>query len=153
MHTMFLRLGWPLLHNISLSCTFFAILLYDDNNNVFHRVIVVLAETVKSQARKPKCSKGYHCSRNAYMLVYKRQVEESDSANEMEINIELPGESSLREELRRHRAWLFQYTTHGERVWNGHTNNCTPLRSIDESMGPRCLVCPTKQMTLSSFNW
>lgn len=36
-----------------------------------------LAETVKSQTRKPKCSKGYHCSRNAYMLVYKVQEEES----------------------------------------------------------------------------
>lgn len=33
------------------------------------------AETLKSQARKPKCSKGYHCSRNAYMLVYKVQDE------------------------------------------------------------------------------
>ncbi|XP_072571838.1 ubiquitin carboxyl-terminal hydrolase 48 isoform X3 [Paramormyrops kingsleyae] len=29
----------------------------------------------KSQTRKPKCSKGYHCSRNAYMLVYKQQTE------------------------------------------------------------------------------
>uniref|UniRef100_A0A9J8BHW8 Ubiquitin carboxyl-terminal hydrolase 48 n=2 Tax=Cyprinus carpio TaxID=7962 RepID=A0A9J8BHW8_CYPCA len=28
-----------------------------------------IAETAKSQTRKPKCSKGYHCSRNAYMLV------------------------------------------------------------------------------------
>ncbi|XP_061641899.1 ubiquitin carboxyl-terminal hydrolase 48 isoform X4 [Phyllopteryx taeniolatus] len=36
-----------------------------------------IAETVKSQTRKPKCSKGYHCSRNAYMLVYKIQEEES----------------------------------------------------------------------------
>ncbi|XP_042262689.1 ubiquitin carboxyl-terminal hydrolase 48 isoform X1 [Thunnus albacares] len=36
-----------------------------------------IAETVKSQTRKPKCSKGYHCSRNAYMLVYKLQEEES----------------------------------------------------------------------------
>ncbi|XP_046881720.1 ubiquitin carboxyl-terminal hydrolase 48 isoform X1 [Hypomesus transpacificus] len=35
-----------------------------------------IAETVKTQARKPKCSKGYHCSRNAYMLVYKCQEEE-----------------------------------------------------------------------------
>ncbi|XP_077582327.1 ubiquitin carboxyl-terminal hydrolase 48 isoform X1 [Stigmatopora nigra] len=35
------------------------------------------AEAVKSQTRKPKCSKGYHCSRNAYMLVYKIQEEES----------------------------------------------------------------------------
>ncbi|KAM4625621.1 ubiquitin carboxyl-terminal hydrolase 48 isoform 2-T3 [Polymixia lowei] len=35
------------------------------------------AETVKTQARKPKCSKGYHCSRNAYMLVYKVQEEEN----------------------------------------------------------------------------
>ncbi|XP_075869327.1 ubiquitin carboxyl-terminal hydrolase 48 isoform X1 [Nelusetta ayraudi] len=34
-----------------------------------------IAETLKSQARKPKCSKGYHCSRNAYMLVYKVQDE------------------------------------------------------------------------------
>uniref|UniRef100_A0A7N6B583 Ubiquitin carboxyl-terminal hydrolase 48 n=1 Tax=Anabas testudineus TaxID=64144 RepID=A0A7N6B583_ANATE len=36
-----------------------------------------IAETVKSQTRKPKCSKGYHCSRNAYMLVYKVQEEKS----------------------------------------------------------------------------
>ncbi|KAJ3602666.1 hypothetical protein NHX12_030415, partial [Muraenolepis orangiensis] len=36
-----------------------------------------IAETVKSQTRKPKCSKGYHCSRNAYMLVYKVQEEET----------------------------------------------------------------------------
>ncbi|KAM9759170.1 ubiquitin carboxyl-terminal hydrolase 48 isoform 2-T3 [Menidia menidia] len=35
-----------------------------------------IAETVKSQSRKPKCSKGYHCSRNAYMLVYKVQEDE-----------------------------------------------------------------------------
>uniref|UniRef100_A0A8C9SVL2 Ubiquitin carboxyl-terminal hydrolase 48 n=1 Tax=Scleropages formosus TaxID=113540 RepID=A0A8C9SVL2_SCLFO len=33
-----------------------------------------IADT-KSQARKPKCSKGYHCSRNAYMLVYKQWSE------------------------------------------------------------------------------
>ncbi|XP_031424419.1 ubiquitin carboxyl-terminal hydrolase 48 isoform X2 [Clupea harengus] len=38
-----------------------------------------IAETVKiSQSRKPKCSRGYHCSRNAYMLVYKRQPEQDD---------------------------------------------------------------------------
>uniref|UniRef100_A0A7N6AIF6 Ubiquitin carboxyl-terminal hydrolase 48 n=1 Tax=Anabas testudineus TaxID=64144 RepID=A0A7N6AIF6_ANATE len=36
-----------------------------------------IAETVKSQTRKPKCSKGYHCSRNAYMLVYKVQEEKT----------------------------------------------------------------------------
>nr|XP_057934890.1 ubiquitin carboxyl-terminal hydrolase 48 isoform X1 [Doryrhamphus excisus] len=36
-----------------------------------------IAETVKSQIRKPKCSKGFHCSRNAYMLVYKIQQEET----------------------------------------------------------------------------
>ncbi|RVE72864.1 hypothetical protein OJAV_G00043450 [Oryzias javanicus] len=35
-----------------------------------------IAEAVKSQSRKPKCSKGYHCSRNAYMLVYKVQADE-----------------------------------------------------------------------------
>ncbi|KAM9859708.1 ubiquitin carboxyl-terminal hydrolase 48 isoform 1-T2 [Aulostomus maculatus] len=40
-----------------------------------------IAETVKSQARKPKCSKGYHCSRNAYMLVYKLQEEESTDSS------------------------------------------------------------------------
>ncbi|XP_061075552.1 ubiquitin carboxyl-terminal hydrolase 48 isoform X2 [Conger conger] len=49
-----------------------------------------IAETVKSQTRKPKCSKGYHCSRNAYMLVYKRQVEENDTDSETEVNIEVP---------------------------------------------------------------
>lgn len=32
-----------------------------------------IAETAKSQTKKPKCSKGFHCSRNAYMLVYKLQ--------------------------------------------------------------------------------
>lgn len=47
-----------------------------------------IAETVKSQARKPKCSKGYHCSRNAYMLVYKRQVEEEGC--EKKANVEVP---------------------------------------------------------------
>ncbi|KAM9361476.1 ubiquitin carboxyl-terminal hydrolase 48 [Symphorus nematophorus] len=47
-----------------------------------------IAETVKSQTRKPKCSKGYHCSRNAYMLVYKVQEEEhSDSSR---TNVEVP---------------------------------------------------------------
>ncbi|XP_030632377.1 ubiquitin carboxyl-terminal hydrolase 48 isoform X2 [Chanos chanos] len=46
-----------------------------------------IAETVKSQTRKPKCSKGYHCSRNAYMLVYKRQVEEG---TQTETNVEIP---------------------------------------------------------------
>uniref|UniRef100_A0A8C1EPE0 Ubiquitin carboxyl-terminal hydrolase 48 n=2 Tax=Cyprinus carpio TaxID=7962 RepID=A0A8C1EPE0_CYPCA len=46
-----------------------------------------IAETAKSQTRKPKCSKGYHCSRNAYMLVYKQQMEEIDQT---ETNIEVP---------------------------------------------------------------
>uniref|UniRef100_A0A7N8Y9E3 Ubiquitin carboxyl-terminal hydrolase 48 n=1 Tax=Mastacembelus armatus TaxID=205130 RepID=A0A7N8Y9E3_9TELE len=47
-----------------------------------------IAETVKSQTRKPKCSKGYHCSRNAYMLVYKvQEVESSDSSR---TNVEVP---------------------------------------------------------------
>uniref|UniRef100_A0A673HNW0 Ubiquitin carboxyl-terminal hydrolase 48 n=1 Tax=Sinocyclocheilus rhinocerous TaxID=307959 RepID=A0A673HNW0_9TELE len=46
-----------------------------------------IAETAKSQTRKPKCSKGYHCSRNAYMLVYKRQTEEIDQT---ETNVEVP---------------------------------------------------------------
>ncbi|CAL8256701.1 unnamed protein product [Arctogadus glacialis] len=46
-----------------------------------------IAETVKSQTRKPKCSKGYHCSRNAYMLVYKVQEEESTdpTANDVQV--------------------------------------------------------------------
>ncbi|CAB1354090.1 unnamed protein product [Coregonus sp. 'balchen'] len=48
-----------------------------------------IAETVKSQTRKPKCSKGYHCSRNAYMLVYKSQGEED--TDPMETNVEVPG--------------------------------------------------------------
>ncbi|XP_054251052.1 ubiquitin carboxyl-terminal hydrolase 48 isoform X4 [Indicator indicator] len=33
-------------------------------------------EPSKSQARKPKCGKGTHCSRNAYMLVYRLQTRE-----------------------------------------------------------------------------
>lgn len=47
-----------------------------------------IAETVKSQARKPKCSKGYHCSRNAYMLVYKTQEEENSDPSCT--NVEVP---------------------------------------------------------------
>ncbi|KAM4886068.1 ubiquitin carboxyl-terminal hydrolase 48 isoform 5-T6 [Sylvia borin] len=35
-----------------------------------------LAEPSKSQTRKPKCGKGTHCSRNAYMLVYRLQARE-----------------------------------------------------------------------------
>ncbi|XP_045331999.1 ubiquitin carboxyl-terminal hydrolase 48 isoform X13 [Leopardus geoffroyi] len=34
------------------------------------------AEPSKSQTRKPKCGKGTHCSRNAYMLVYRLQTQE-----------------------------------------------------------------------------
>lgn len=46
-----------------------------------------IAETVKTpQARKPKCSRGDHSSRNAYMLVYKRQSEDG-KANETSIEI------------------------------------------------------------------
>ncbi|KAL0978076.1 hypothetical protein UPYG_G00165600 [Umbra pygmaea] len=48
-----------------------------------------IAETIKSQTRKPKCSKGYHCSRNAYMLVYKCQRDED--TDPMETNVEVPG--------------------------------------------------------------
>ncbi|XP_028855208.1 ubiquitin carboxyl-terminal hydrolase 48 isoform X1 [Denticeps clupeoides] len=47
-----------------------------------------IAETVKSsQARKPKCGKGYHCSRNAYMLVYKQQAE---GGNQTNASVEVP---------------------------------------------------------------
>lgn len=52
-------------------------------------LFLITAETVKvSQTRKPKCSRGDHCSRNAYMLVYKRQREEGDSK---ETNVDVPG--------------------------------------------------------------
>ncbi|XP_060267458.1 ubiquitin carboxyl-terminal hydrolase 48 isoform X16 [Ovis aries] len=37
------------------------------------------AEPSKSQTRKPKCGKGTHCSRNAYMLVYRLQTQERPS--------------------------------------------------------------------------
>uniref|UniRef100_A0A3Q3G0C9 Ubiquitin carboxyl-terminal hydrolase 48 n=1 Tax=Labrus bergylta TaxID=56723 RepID=A0A3Q3G0C9_9LABR len=47
-----------------------------------------IAETVKSQTRKPKCSKGYHCSRNAYMLVYK--IQEEESSETPRTNVEVP---------------------------------------------------------------
>ncbi|XP_041639436.1 ubiquitin carboxyl-terminal hydrolase 48 isoform X2 [Cheilinus undulatus] len=47
-----------------------------------------IAEAVKSQTRKPKCSKGYHCSRNAYMLVYK--VQEEESSDPPRTNVEVP---------------------------------------------------------------
>ncbi len=53
-------------------------------------LVYIAAETGKSQTRKPKCSKGYHCSRNAYMLVYKQQREEIDQT---ESNIEVPGKT------------------------------------------------------------
>ncbi|KAL4658673.1 ubiquitin carboxyl-terminal hydrolase 48 isoform X1 [Arapaima gigas] len=46
-----------------------------------------IADT-KSQTRKPKCGKGYHCSRNAYMLVYK-QWSENDT-NQREVSEEVP---------------------------------------------------------------
>ncbi|XP_075996333.1 ubiquitin carboxyl-terminal hydrolase 48 isoform X2 [Genypterus blacodes] len=47
-----------------------------------------IAETVKSQTRKPKCGKGYHCSRNAYMLVYK--VQEEENTEPTGTNVEVP---------------------------------------------------------------
>ncbi|XP_068450726.1 ubiquitin carboxyl-terminal hydrolase 48 isoform X2 [Clinocottus analis] len=47
-----------------------------------------IAETVKSQTRKPKCSKGYHCSRNAYMLVYK--IQEEENIDPSCTNVEVP---------------------------------------------------------------
>uniref|UniRef100_A0A1A8JP84 Ubiquitin carboxyl-terminal hydrolase 48 n=3 Tax=Nothobranchius TaxID=28779 RepID=A0A1A8JP84_NOTKU len=47
-----------------------------------------IGDTVKSQSRKPKCSKGYHCSRNAYMLVYKIQGEETSDPTRT--NVEVP---------------------------------------------------------------
>uniref|UniRef100_A0A672YDI8 Ubiquitin carboxyl-terminal hydrolase 48 n=1 Tax=Sphaeramia orbicularis TaxID=375764 RepID=A0A672YDI8_9TELE len=46
-----------------------------------------IAETVKSQTRKPKCGKGYHCSRNAYMLVYKVQEEESSDPSRASVEV------------------------------------------------------------------
>lgn len=48
---------------------------------------VPAAEPSKSQTRKPKCGKGTHCSRNAYMLVYRLQ------AREKSLTVEVPGES------------------------------------------------------------
>ncbi|KAJ0023448.1 hypothetical protein NQD34_003347 [Periophthalmus magnuspinnatus] len=47
-----------------------------------------IAETAKSQTKKPKCSKGYHCSRNAYMLVYRLQ--EQGSLDSTKLSIEVP---------------------------------------------------------------
>uniref|UniRef100_A0A3P9GZH0 Ubiquitin carboxyl-terminal hydrolase 48 n=1 Tax=Oryzias latipes TaxID=8090 RepID=A0A3P9GZH0_ORYLA len=54
-----------------------------------------IAEAVKSPSRKPKCSKGYHCSRNAYMLVYKVQAEEN--LDPSETSVEVPGDFCLQE--------------------------------------------------------
>uniref|UniRef100_A0A3Q3WJP0 Ubiquitin carboxyl-terminal hydrolase 48 n=1 Tax=Mola mola TaxID=94237 RepID=A0A3Q3WJP0_MOLML len=45
-------------------------------------------ETVKSQKGKPKCGKGYHCSRNAYMLVYK--VQEEERSDPSRTNVKVP---------------------------------------------------------------
>ncbi|XP_014389819.1 PREDICTED: ubiquitin carboxyl-terminal hydrolase 48 isoform X2 [Myotis brandtii] len=39
------------------------------------------AEPSKSQTRKPKCGKGTHCSRNAYMLVYRLQTQEKPNTS------------------------------------------------------------------------
>uniref|UniRef100_A0A8C3FN39 Ubiquitin carboxyl-terminal hydrolase 48 n=1 Tax=Chrysemys picta bellii TaxID=8478 RepID=A0A8C3FN39_CHRPI len=41
------------------------------------------AEPSKSQTRKPKCGKGTHCSRNAYMLVYRLQTREKSLTAEI----------------------------------------------------------------------
>lgn len=49
------------------------------------------AETVKSQTRKPKCTKGYHCSRNAYMLVYK--FHEEQSSDSCKTGVKVPGKA------------------------------------------------------------
>ncbi|XP_011473515.1 ubiquitin carboxyl-terminal hydrolase 48 isoform X1 [Oryzias latipes] len=46
-----------------------------------------IAEAVKSPSRKPKCSKGYHCSRNAYMLVYKVQADEHPDLSETSVEV------------------------------------------------------------------
>uniref|UniRef100_A0A8C0JCT9 Ubiquitin carboxyl-terminal hydrolase 48 n=1 Tax=Chelonoidis abingdonii TaxID=106734 RepID=A0A8C0JCT9_CHEAB len=40
-------------------------------------------EPSKSQTRKPKCGKGTHCSRNAYMLVYRLQTREKSLTAEV----------------------------------------------------------------------
>uniref|UniRef100_A0A674KFZ2 Ubiquitin carboxyl-terminal hydrolase 48 n=1 Tax=Terrapene triunguis TaxID=2587831 RepID=A0A674KFZ2_9SAUR len=40
-------------------------------------------EPSKSQTRKPKCGKGTHCSRNAYMLVYRLQTREKSLTAEI----------------------------------------------------------------------
>lgn len=47
------------------------------------------AEPSKSQTRKPKCGKGTHCSRNAYMLVYRLQTREKS------LTVEVPGKGAL----------------------------------------------------------
>uniref|UniRef100_A0AAY5JZY7 Ubiquitin carboxyl-terminal hydrolase 48 n=1 Tax=Esox lucius TaxID=8010 RepID=A0AAY5JZY7_ESOLU len=67
-----------------------------------------IAETVKSQTRKPKCSKGYHCSRNAYMLVYKCQRDED--ADPMDTNVEVPGflERLVERDNRKFEEWCLE---------------------------------------------
>ncbi|XP_066462363.1 ubiquitin carboxyl-terminal hydrolase 48 isoform X3 [Eleutherodactylus coqui] len=40
-----------------------------------------LAEPSKAAARKPKCAKGIHCSRNAYMLVYRLKIEKMENVD------------------------------------------------------------------------
>ncbi|MED6236539.1 Ubiquitin carboxyl-terminal hydrolase 48 [Ataeniobius toweri] len=46
-----------------------------------------IADTGKTLSRKPKCSKGYHCSRNAYMLVYKVQEEKSSDLSRTNVKV------------------------------------------------------------------
>ncbi|XP_006008902.1 ubiquitin carboxyl-terminal hydrolase 48 isoform X2 [Latimeria chalumnae] len=59
-----------------------------------------IAEPSKSQTRKPKCGKGTHCSRNAYMLVYRQQ---EDVEEQKQADIQIPAFLQRLVELDNHR--------------------------------------------------
>ncbi|XP_007518887.1 ubiquitin carboxyl-terminal hydrolase 48-like [Erinaceus europaeus] len=64
-------------------------------------------ETSKSMPRKPKCAKGTHCSRNAYMLVYKRQTQEKPS-----IPVQMPAflQELVDRDNSKFEEWCFEMT-------------------------------------------
>ncbi|PIO14055.1 hypothetical protein AB205_0092120, partial [Aquarana catesbeiana] len=62
-------------------------------------------EPSKAIARKPKCAKGFHCSRNAYMLVYRLKTEEKP-----DVEFEVPDEKYEFVPLEWLQKWLDEST-------------------------------------------
>ncbi|MGH0149246.1 UNVERIFIED_CONTAM: hypothetical protein FKN15_055223 [Acipenser sinensis] len=98
-----------------------------------------IAEPSKSQTRKPKCSKGFHCSRNSYMLVYKQQVDKEVEKSQSEINVQVPdGDSlSLKEHLIDELDYILVPTEGWNKLvsWYGLTENQEPV-ARKQPIGP-----------------